>query len=209
MENALLNVIRHTKSENANVHSPHLKLAKSLWNSHLEPGDIAIDATCGNGHDTLELCELLLSDPTSAVFAFDIQPQAILSTEKLLKQKLSSDHLQRVLLHRRTHLEINTIYFPYSPRLIVYNLGYLPGGDKSVTTKTEITLQSIKMSLELLADDGAISITCYPGHLEGAQEEKELLAFIETLPPQKWHVDHHLWTDHPNAPSFFWINKKA
>lgn len=187
--------------------SPHIILAKTYWRAHLKPGDVAIDATCGNGNDTLYLSELLLSDPSSSVFSFDIQPEAILSAEALLKRHLSPDHFRRVLLHRRSHLELNAVPLPYSPRLIVYNLGYLPGGNKQVTTKTETTLESVKMSLELIADDGAISIMCYPGHEEGAREEKAIVAFAESLPSKSWIVCYHQWINRPRSPTLVWIAK--
>jgi hypothetical protein len=87
----------------------------------------------------------------------------------------------------------------------VYNLGYLPGGKKSITTQTDTTLESVKLSLELLADDGAISITCYPGHEEGAREEKELLAFAETLSSKEWNVCQHKWLNRPRSPSLLWL----
>lgn len=188
--------------------APHLTLAKTYWKTHLSPGDIVVDATCGNGNDTLFLCEYLLSDPDSAVFAFDIQPQAIQNTESLLKKHLSPDYFQRVLLHRRSHLELSAVPYPYSPRLIVYNLGYLPGASKEITTKTETTLESIKMGLQLISDDGAISITCYPGHLEGEKEEKELIEFVKTLPSHKWNVCYHTWLNKTKAPSFIWIEQR-
>ena len=186
-------------------YSPHLSLAKSYWKAHLKAGDIAIDATCGNGNDTLYLGQLLLSDPSSAIFSFDIQPEAIHNTEILLRRHLSPDHFRRVLLHRRSHLELNAIPLPYSPRLIVYNLGYLPGGNKALTTQTETTLESVKLSLELLSDDGALSIMCYPGHEEGAREEKALLSFAEALPSKEWTVCHPRWITRPRSPSLLWI----
>ena len=194
---------------NPEGNSPHLILAKSYWKSHLKPGDIAIDATCGNGNDTLFLSQLLLSDPSSAIFSFDIQPEAIHNTEILLRRHLSPDHFRRVLLHRRSHLDLNAIPLPYSPRLIVYNLGYLPGGNKALTTQADTTLESIRLSLELLADDGALSITCYPGHEEGAREEKALLSFAEALPAKNWSVCFHRWINRPRSPSFFWISHLA
>ena len=187
------------------THAPHLTLAKSYWRAHLKPGDIAIDATCGNGHDTLFLSQLILSDPSSAVFSFDIQPEAIQNAEQLLRRHLSPDHFRRVLLHRRSHLELNTVPLPFSPRLIVYNLGYLPGGNKALTTKMASTLDSVKLSLALLADDGAISITCYPGHQEGEKEEQALLQFAESLASQSWEVCHHRWLNRPRSPSLLWI----
>jgi len=139
-------------------------LAKKYWQEHLNKGDLAIDATCGNGHDTLFLSKLC------TVIGLDIQTQAIQNTEALLES-----HGVTAVLERIDHQNIDSIPLPLAPRLIVYNLGYLPGGDKSVTTLTKTTLISLEKALHLLADDGAISIVCYPGHEEGKLEEEELL----------------------------------
>lgn len=211
MENSLLNRLTspNVTSQTCENNSPHLLLAKIYWRSHLKPGDIAIDATCGNGNDTFFLSQLLLSDPSSAIFSFDIQPEAIRNTEALLRRHLSPDHFRRVLLHRRSHLELNAIPLPYSPRLIVYNLGYLPGGNKKITTQTGTTLESVKLSLGILADDGALSIMCYPGHEEGSREEEELLSYVKTLSPKEWSVCHHRWLNKPRSPSFLWISHLA
>lgn len=177
------------------IFSPHLTLAKNYWKGHLKPSDLAIDATCGNGHDTLFLSEIC------HVIGLDIQNQAISSTEALMQR-----HEKKAILHRMSHDQIDTLPLPHPPRLIVYNLGYLPHGDKSIVTKTETTLESVKKSLEILAPDGAISITCYPGHEEGEREEKALIGFVERLPAQ-WSVCLHKWLNRPKAPSLIWITR--
>jgi hypothetical protein len=169
------------------IYSPHLKLAKQYWKEFLKNGDLAIDATCGNGHDTLFLSDLC------SVIGMDIQSQALENTRALLQKEVS--------LYLLSNEEIDSLPLPYPPRLIVYNLGYLPGGDKSITTQTEKTLISVKKSLELLAPGGALSITCYPGHEEGAREEKALEEWAATLPS----VKHHKWG--PKSPSLLWILK--
>ncbi len=191
------------------INSPHLALAKSYWKNHLKPGDVAIDATCGNGNDTLYLSQLLLEDPQSAIIGFDIQTVALQNTEALLKKHLSEDQIRRVLLHRKCHGEIGEIPFPSPPRLIVYNLGYLPGSDKKTVTQTNTTLKSVQSALELLPLDGALSITCYPGHEEGEKEEKELLAFVEKLPSHEWFVCYHKWVNRLRSPSLIWILREA
>jgi len=188
--------------------SPHLQLAKQYWTQHLKPGDAAIDATCGNGHDILFLSQLLLNHPESMVIGLDIQSAAIANTDQLLQRSLSSEQLKRVLLHRLSHTEIDTIPLLLPPRLIVYNLGYLPGGDKSITTQTSSSLKSIETSLKMLAPDGALSITCYPGHGEGEKEEKALLSFAESLPSPKWSVCYHKWLNRPRSPSLIWIRSE-
>jgi SAM-dependent methyltransferase len=175
-------------------YSPHLKLAKEYWKSHLKNSDLAIDATCGNGHDTLFLSELC------SVVGLDIQPLAIQNTEALLAK-----HMKKAVLHRLSHEKIDTLPLPHPPNLIVYNLGYLPHGNKAITTQTESTLESVKKSLEMLAPGGALSITCYPGHDEGLREEHALEMWAASLPSDKWTVSHHKWLNRDRAPSLLWI----
>jgi len=182
--------------------SPHLALAQNYWKGHLRAGDVAIDATCGNGNDTLFLSGLLTE---GLVVALDIQSQAIENTARLLEQH----QIRRVLLHQISHAEIGQILFPSPPRLIVYNLGYLPRGDKSITTQTDSTLESVKKSLQIAAVDGAVSITCYPGHDEGEREELALIDFVKMLPADQWSVCHHKWLNRPRSPSFIWIVRQT
>ena len=172
--------------------SPHLHLAKSYWKEHLKPGDLAVDATCGNGHDTLFLAELC------SVVGLDIQEKALQNTGALLAR-----HGKRAQLHQISHAAIDTVPLPCPPKLIVYNLGYLPHGDKSITTLLESTLESVNKGLTMLAPGGALSITCYPGHDEGLREEQALEAWAAGLP---WRVEHHKWLERARAPSLIWIH---
>jgi SAM-dependent methyltransferase len=181
--------------------SPHLKVAKEYWKAHLLPGDTAIDATCGNGHDTLFLAELGLS----ALFALDIQPAAIEKTRRCLEGRLDAEALKRVFLHLGSHEDLGKLLLPLPPRLIVYNLGYLPGGDKAVTTTTESTLKSVSSALSILGEKGALSITCYPGHAEGEKEEAALFSWASGL-SNDWEVHAHRWINRPRSPSLIWIS---
>ncbi len=175
------------------IYSPHLKLAKAYWEKHLKKGDLAIDATCGNGHDTLFLAGLC------SVIGLDIQSSAIENTATLLRKEG-----KEATLHLLSHEQIDTLPLPYPPRLIVYNLGYLPKGDKSITTHTETTLISVKKSLDILPTQGALSITCYPGHEEGEREERALEGWLSTL---SLEIHHHKWPERARAPSLIWIVK--
>jgi len=175
----------------------HLHFAHSLWQAQVRPEDVVIDATCGNGHDTLFLSGLV---PAGKVFAFDIQEKAIQNTRELLKKH---GREERVALFQKSHVELRGV--PSPPRLIVYNLGYLPGGDKGVTTQTNTTLESVRVSLEILPKESALSITCYPGHSEGEREEKALVEFLATLPSHQWTIRYHQWVNRLKAPSLFWI----
>ncbi len=175
------------------IFSPHLTVAQNYWKERLKPSDLAIDATCGNGHDTLFLSELC------QVIGIDIQNEAIASTESLLAR-----HQKKAILHRLCHSQIDTLPLPHPPHLIVYNLGYLPGGNKALTTKAELTLTSIKKSLEMLAPGGALSITCYPGHDEGMREETALLEWASTLPSTR-SVLYHKWLNRHRSPTLLWV----
>ncbi len=176
--------------------SPHLSLAKTYWRAHLSPYDFAIDMTCGNGHDTQFLSSLL---PEGLVFSVDIQEKALTKAQELLREN------SRVQFFHQSHSAPLPIASP--PRLIIYNLGYLPGGDKSITTKTETTLKSLEMARLLLESGGALSITCYPGHAEGGKEETEVIAWAKRLDPSKWRVCFHQWINRNFSPSLLWIVK--
>lgn len=178
-----------------------LDLAHRFWESILQPGDMAVDATAGNGHDTLFLARL----PLTKLYALDIQESACTNTSTLLKTELSESDLGKVEVICQSHST-----FPKGTegaKLIVYNLGYLPGGDKSKTTMTGTTLQSLESALSLVAAGGAISLTCYPGHPEGAKEEESLLQFANQLPKEDWCVTHIRFSNRNQSPSLLFIQK--
>lgn len=185
----------------------HLDLAHSYWSQIVQIGDTVIDATCGNGHDTLKLCQLALSIDKGKVYALDIQAQAIHSTSHYLQTHLSPEQKRGVEFHQRCHSTFPDDIQPGSIKLIVYNLGYLPGGDKAQTTQRETTLQSLHQAQELLKPGGLISLTCYPGHAEGAKEQEFLLNYAASLSPYRWSCCHHCWLNRKQAPSLLIIQK--
>ncbi len=177
----------------------HLTKAHAYWRAHLDPSDGAIDMTCGNGHDTLVLAELV---PTGWVIGIDLQKAAIEAT-----RARCAPHAARVHLVQGCHSELGKLPLALGKRarLIVYNLGYLPGGDKNVTTRAEKTVQSLEAALGQLASDGAISVMCYPGHEEGLREEAAVLAWARALPSSIVEVTYHQWVNRPRSPSWLWI----
>ncbi|MDP1607902.1 MAG: class I SAM-dependent methyltransferase [Chlamydiales bacterium] len=172
---------------------PHLEAARNLWRSWLKPGDLVIDATVGNGHDAFFVSEL-----GCEVIGLDIQQAALEQTKKRFGER-------KIQLFHQSHSQLHLLKLPRLPKLIIYNLGYLPGGDKQLTTLTESTLQSVEKGLERLDPEGALCITCYPGHDEGLREETALLAWASLLSPEKWLVCHHRWLNRNRAPSLLWI----
>lgn len=185
----------------------HLDLAHSYWSQLVRIGDTIIDATCGNGYDTLKLCQLALSGDKGTIYAFDIQKEAIDSAQQHLSLHLSADIQQRLVFQQRCHSTFPDWIHMESIKLIVYNLGYLPGGNKKQTTQTRTTLQSLQQAFILLQPGGMISITCYPGHAEGSQEQQSILDEVYRLSPNEWSCCHHVWLNRKEAPSLLVIQK--
>lgn len=193
-----------------------LDLAHAYWerilnletDSRIKPGTSVIDATCGNGHDTLFLAKTMLNQKShQTLIAIDKQQQAIENTQILLKKEFSEKKLTRIYFHQRCHSSFPPDITQGSVSLVVYNLGYLPGGNKQLTTESSTTLQSLKAALHLINSGGAISLTCYPGHPAGQLEEELLLDFTATLDPHLWSCCYHRWTNRQNAPSLLFIQK--
>ena len=176
----------------------HLSHAHFLWSQWLQEGDWAIDATCGNGHDTCVLSKLV--GESGGVIALDIQEEAI----KGAKMRAKAPHIH---FFCQSHTDFPPLSDEYPIRLIVYNLGYLPGGDKLRTTLKSSTLTSLKRGLSLIEAGGFISITCYPGHKQGAIERSALLRFSKALDPHCFSVSHTCWENRDTAPSLLIIQK--
>ncbi len=178
----------------SNTKKNHLHLAHSLWKELLSPGDLVIDATLGNGYDAMVLFEL-----GAEVIGIDIQKEALEKTRERLRNR-------PIQLLQRSHADLSSLELDRRPRLIVYNLGYLPGGDKQITTQLESTMASVESALSLIAPNGAISITCYPGHDEGLKEETFLVKWASQLEPKRWGVCHYRWLNRALSPSLLWLS---
>lgn len=146
----------------------------------LKPGDITIDATVGNGHDTLFLATQV--GATGKVYGFDIQQEALDSAYQRLQQ---AGQTAQVSLYHAGH-EVMAMVLPESVagkvKAVMFNLGYLPGGDKQRTTDTSTTLAALQASLELLAPGGMISLLAYTGHPGGREEAEQVKARVAALP---------------------------
>lgn len=141
-------------------------LAHWLAARALVAGDTAVDATCGNGHDTLMLARLV--GPTGSVTAIDIQPAALDHTRHALVTAGMDDG--RVRLVNDCHSRLNTFIAAQSASWIMFNLGYLPGGNRAVTSRDVTTLAALDAAIAALMPGGRLAVTCYPGHAEGSLE---------------------------------------
>ncbi len=154
----------------------------SLLHAHVRAGDSVIDATMGNGHDTQWMARLV--GPQGRVYAFDVQQHAVDSTRKRLDQE---GLLARVTLLAQSHDDIAaSVREPVSA--IVFNLGYLPGTDKSVATQAETTLSALQQSLRLLLPGGLLLVAIYWGHAAGAREKTLLDPWFARLSPSRYRV---------------------
>jgi 16S rRNA C1402 N4-methylase RsmH len=185
-----------------NKRSPHLHLAHSYWKKILQPGDSAVDATCGNGHDASILLSLIGSG--GVLHAIDLQEVALERARVLLSTSFPE---HSIYYHCQSHETFPDTVPVGQIRLIVYNLGYLPGGDKRITTMTHSSLESFRQALNLLIENGVLSIMCYPGHEEGLSEQKAILNWAASLPPHEYHVCHHQFINRPRSPTLLLIEK--
>ncbi|NLD18663.1 MAG: hypothetical protein GX663_00225 [Clostridiales bacterium] len=190
----------------SNIIKSPTHLSMYILKEYIEPGDILIDATCGNGKDTLYLAML----KPSKLYAFDIQEEAIDTTRKLLMSQGYAGKLEdgTISLLQTSHINI-PFYVKRGIKAIVFNLGYRPGGDKSITTSAENTVKAVKFCLNLLQNDGIICITMYSGHQEGTVEKDLLLTYTKGLDPTLYHVAYFNMLNQPNhPPEILFITKK-
>lgn len=177
-----------------------LPFAKQLLEKAIQPGDTAIDGTMGNGFDTVFLAELV--GEIGHVYSFDIQEQAIHNTA----DKLEREHLQnRCTLIHAGHEHLDT-YVPneHIGKITgaIFNLGYLPGGDKSIVTQAETTITSLKKLFEMMAPEGIIVLVIYHGHPGGEAERDALMDYVQNLSQHKAHVLKYDFVNQVHSPPF-------
>lgn len=165
-----------------------VKEAQSIIAAYIKPGDITIDATVGNGLDTQFLASRV--GPAGHVYGFDIQAQAL---------QLAKERMQGLDLHRQVTLitashEFLSQHIPkqYFGRVkaVMFNLGYLPGSNKSVVTQSKSTLASLTRAREIVAQDGVISILAYAAHAGGNEELQAVQDWLSALDKNKLSLEH-------------------
>jgi len=160
---------------------------------HVKEGDFCIDATAGNGNDTLFLCQL--TGKSGKVLAFDIQKIALDCTKKLLGK-----HGCRAELIMDTHVNMGKYVKKETVDCIVFNFGYLPKGNHAICTKPESSIAAIEAGLSLLKKDGIMTLCIYSGGDSGFQEKDVLLSYLKTLDFKKYLVIVSSYYNRPNCP---------
>ena len=170
------------------------------WSAHfieeqVKPGDFCIDATMGNGNDTLLLSRLC--GESGQVLAFDIQEQALNHTRERL-QKAAAPTNYTLLLESHSHMR--QYAEPETVSCIVFNLGYLPGGDHSKATKSNTSITAMEQGLFLLKKGGLLSLCIYSGGDSGFQERDDVLTWLKQLDSHKYLVIRSDYYNRPNNP---------
>lgn len=185
------------------VRTPRLtEQAHAIVASVVKSGDTVIDATAGNGFDTCFLAEQVGTE--GRVFAFDIQQQAIQRTA----DRLHKAGLSNVTLLQRDHSEMTeAIPKEHHRRVaaVMFNLGYLPGGDRSVITDSTSTTAAIRAALDLLRPGGIVTIIAYPGHSGGNDESATVRRLIETLAAGTYDVSIQYAASNSESAPRLWV----
>ncbi len=176
-------------------------LHKHFILEHLSEGEVAVDFTMGNGNDTLFLSKTV--GESGRVYAFDIQQKALESTRAKLTGEGAPENYRLICASHHRVKE-----FVKEPiKAGMFNLGYLPGGEKSLTTLRETTFAAVEAAIELLLPDGVLIVAIYPGHEEGELEGNMLREYFKTLSRFRICASEFRILNSPASPYFFLIEK--
>ncbi len=168
---------------------PHGVALNALGFSHqfvrafVKEGDLCIDATAGRGRDTLFLAEL--TGQTGKVLAFDIQQEAIDSTDALLREHGVRERVELIL---DSHSHLAQYASPGTVQAVMFNFGWLPGGDHSIFSRADTSIPAIEAGLELLRDGGVMCLCLYCGKECGYEEKNRVLDYLATVDSSRFTV---------------------
>jgi predicted methyltransferase len=171
-----------------------LQISHELVRKVVQPGDIVVDATMGNGNDTLFLANLV--GDCGKVFAFDVQQLALDNTKKKLIDAGVFDRTELIL---DGHQNIDK-YAPNGIKAVMFNLGYLPKGDHSIGTKAVTTIAAVEKCLEMLCKEGIVMIVIYYGGDSGFEEKNSVMEYFKSLDCKKYSVLVHDFVNQVNCP---------
>ena len=179
-----------------------LALHKYFILNHLREGDVAVDSTMGNGHDTEFLSKTV--GKSGHVYAFDIQKAAVESTARHLREVGCPENY--TLIHDSHQFVKNYVKVPF--RAGMFNLGWLPGGDKSITTLRESTMPAIEAAIDLMDRDAILNVAVYPGHAEGDAEGQMILDYLAGISRHRVCATHVKIINSPTSPYFIVVETK-
>lgn len=172
-----------------------LKLSHEYIKSHINEGDIAVDGTMGRGRDTLLLSQLV--GENGRVYAFDIQQEALNSTRTLLDE----NNCANVELILDSHHNLKS--YVKNAKGVVFNFGFLPGGDHNIYSHGDTSIKAIEAALSIIPPDGFVSVCSYYGGDTGFEERDTLLNYLSSLDSTQYTVMLHSFYNRPNCPPLF------
>lgn len=190
---------RTTQGETAMALDGILPFTRSLIQQVVQEGDTVVDATMGNGRDTLFLAQLV--GPLGRVLAYDIQEEALRNTYERLQEANCLEQVQ-LFLRGHEHLgeDLQSIATPISAAM--FNLGYLPGGNKEIVTKPETTIQALHGLRAHLKVGGIMTLVVYSGHEQGKLEKEKLLEEVSSWDQKEYDVLQYRFINQQNDPPF-------
>jgi hypothetical protein len=181
---------------------PLTQVARQALRPVLEPGRLAVDATVGNGHDTLFLAGHVA--PGGRIIGFDVQPQALAGTRIRLQ---AAGLASLTTLHLRGHEHMRELIpsdWTGKVSAVMFNLGYLPGGDKTRTTAAATTLDALDQALSLLRVRGLVSLLVYRGHTGAEAEAKAVRTWLDRL-----NASHRIIRHESPGPVLYLVERLA
>ncbi|MDF2519835.1 MAG: putative rRNA methylase [Clostridia bacterium] len=171
-----------------------LHISHDMVSKVVQPGDAVVDATMGNGNDTLFLAKLVGAE--GKVYGFDVQQLALDNTRKRLEDAGVSDRAELIL---DGHQNIDK-YVPAGIKAVMFNLGYLPKGDHNIGTRAETTIAAIEKSMQLLSKEGIVMIVVYYGGDSGFEEKNAVMEYFKTIDCKKYSVLVQDFVNQINCP---------
>ena len=160
-----------------------LGLSHQFMTAHIREGAFCIDATAGKGRDTLFLCKLV--GESGRVLALDIQADAVAQTTALLTAEGVASRAQMV---ESCHSRLGEYAAPDSVDGIMFNFGWLPGGDHNTFSHADTSVAAVKVALDLLKVGGVMTLCLYYGRQNGTAERDAILEFLPTVDNRRYTV---------------------
>lgn len=177
-----------------------VELCHEFLELHVTPGGLYLDATCGNGNDTLFLCRL--AGQNGRVLAMDIQQKAVDRTNKRLTDA-GYEKVGRAVLY--DHAKLGELVQPGKVDCVLFNFGWLPGADHAVFSTADSSIPALEAALQAVRPGGVVSAILYSGAVIGTDEKQAVLAWLRALPLKDFTVlvcDFANWAETAPLPCF-------
>jgi tRNA A58 N-methylase Trm61 len=179
------------------------RLAQQMLGGWLCEGDVAIDATAGNGHDAQFLAGCV--GATGRVLAFDVQEAAMRSTSDRLREAGLDERLE---FHLASHARMAEFAEAGSVAAVMFNLGYLPGEDHALATEAAETMRALDAAAVVLKSGAVLSVVCYPGHPQGVEEAASVEGWMNGRAADGWRVAKYSMVGTKAPAPFLMIARK-